>query len=125
MRSSEAVTLTLGTRVLIILETIRKLSFFGSYPVGLNIAANQDIDVFFPDNAYLSLTYAYGAFGIALSFAITFFAFRARNFGFFILILTASLFYVWFENLLFCVLIGLALNKNVNDVMSYDEMRKI
>lgn len=125
LRSSEAVTLTLGTRVLIVLETIRKLSFFGSYPVGLNIAANQDIDVFFPDNAYLSLTYAYGAFGIALSFAITFFAFRARNFGFFILILTASLFYVWFENLLFCVLIGLALNKNVNDVMSYDEMRKI
>lgn len=118
LRSSEAISITLGTRVLVILETVSKFSLFGSYPIGLNIAANQELDTFFPDNAYLSLSYAYGVIGICISFLVTLTAFRSKNFGFFILIFISSLFYVWFENLLFCYLVGLALNKNIHQVMS-------
>jgi hypothetical protein len=117
LRGSDAVNLTLGTRILIILDTVSKITVAGSYPIGLNIAANQDIEVFFPDNAYLSLAYAYGVVGMILSLLITFASLRAKNFGFFILILIASLFYVWFENLLFCLLVGLALNVHLHEIM--------
>lgn len=125
LRNSEAISITLGARVLVILNTISKFSLVGSYPIGLNIAANQELDTFFPDNAYLSLSYAYGLFGILVSFLVTLTAFRSKNFGFFILIFISSLFYVWFENLLFCYLVGLALNKNIHNVMSNYMMNKV
>ncbi|MPQ57137.1 hypothetical protein [Duganella sp. FT27W] len=125
LRGSNAVSLTLGTRVLIILDTISKITVAGSYPIGLNIAANQEIEVFFPDNAYLSLAYAYGVVGMILSVLITAASLRAKNFGFFILVFIAGLFYVWFENLLFCVLVGLALNSHLHGIMRDFSAKKI
>lgn len=112
LRSPDAILTTLGTRVNIIKETFEKISILGSFPVGLNVAANQSSDKFFPDNAYLAAIYAFGFVGFLGISLVLRKAYNIKNFGIFLLIFVSGMFYVWFENILIAGLSGLAINEH-------------
>lgn len=111
IRSSDAVSLTLTTRLSIFIEALTQLSLIGNFPIGLNVAANQSIDQFFPDNAMLSAVYAFGIAGCVGFFVVLMKAFRSSQSGVFLLVLISSMFYVWFENIMLAGFTGVAINK--------------
>lgn len=117
LRNEQAVSNTLGTRLLIVSQAVNGLTPLGQFPLGLNVAVsqnvavNQNIETFFPDNAYLAAIYAFGIAGGALIICIMVAAYKVPRFGCFLLIFVAGFFYVWFENILMAGLTGLALNK--------------
>lgn len=111
IRSTDAVSLTLTTRASIFIEALTQLSMIGHFPIGLNVAANQSIDQFFPDNAMLSSVYAFGIAGFIGFFLILIKAFSSAQSGVFLLIFISSLFYVWFENIMLAGFTGVAINK--------------
>jgi hypothetical protein len=115
VRSSDAVSITLITRLAIILESINGFTLLGNYPRGLNVATNQGLDAFFPDNAFLAAGYAYGVTGLLAIFVLIIFAYKRFNFGIFLLMFTTSFFYVWFENLLFAGVAGAMMNAYFSD----------
>jgi len=120
VRSDTAISLTLLTRFDIIFEAISKFMFFGNYPVGLNVAANQNLDSFYPDNAVLAAVYAFGVIGILGVCWIVWMSRNNKVVGGTILLLIASFFYVWFENMLFAGLVGFLINRNY---ISLDEKK--
>ncbi|MDO9451344.1 MAG: hypothetical protein Q7J29_00630 [Stagnimonas sp.] len=113
LRDGSSVSATLLARTVIFASAIDTFSLLGNYPLGLNVAANNDIEQFFPDNAYLAAAYAFGVVGIAASIFITAYAASRRSWSLLILLITTSMFYVWFENALFCLLVGCLLNRHV------------
>lgn len=110
VRSNDAVSITLITRLAIITESINGFTLIGNFPRGLNVATNQGLEAFFPDNAFLAASYAYGLAGLAAVVVLMTFAYRRVNFGIFLLLFTTSFFYVWFENLLFAGVAGAMMN---------------
>lgn len=113
LREGSSVDATLGARVLIFADALDSFSLVGNYPLGLNVAANNDIEQFFPDNAYLAAAYAFGIVGILASAFITLHAATQRTWSLFLLVLTGGMFYVWFENSLFTLIVGCLLNRHV------------
>ncbi len=111
IRSGDAISLTLGTRFLIFQDAIHNLSFWGNFPVGLNVAANQELDLFFPDNAILAAVFAFGTLGFISTIFIFLMSYKSGSTGTFVLLLSTSFFYVWFENILFSAISALLINK--------------
>lgn len=111
IRTGDAISLTLDARLTRILGAMDNLSVIGKFPIGLNVAADLGLELFFPDNAMLAAIYAYGVIGFIGFFAILIKAYKSKKFDVFLLIIIASLFYVWFENILLAGLTGLTVNK--------------
>lgn len=114
LREGASVSATLAARTVIFASAIDTFSALGNYPLGLNVAANNNIEQFFPDNAYLAAAYAFGVIGIAASVFVTAYAARKKDWSLFILLLTTGMFYVWFENALFSLLVGSLLNRHAS-----------
>jgi hypothetical protein len=112
LREGSSVNATLGARILIFADALDSFSLVGNYPLGLNVAANNDIEQFFPDNAYLAAAYAFGVVGILTSAFVTIHAATQRRWSLFLLLLTGGMFYVWFENSLFTLIVGCLLNRH-------------
>lgn len=117
VRSGDAILVTLGSRYDVILGSISQVSFFGNFPEGLLVAVNQGSGTFIPDNAVLSLVYAFGIIGFLFFIAIIWALIHSRNTRGMVLLLISSMFYVWFESFYFSLLAGIICNINFKQLI--------